>query len=252
VDDRERELKSLIEQKQTLENTYTPDYPDVVALSRRIADLQAEIANASTAPASAPAPLTVPDSEVAKRRDPPELVQLKFKLRSVQQSIADTKTEQARIAQKIRIYESKVESSPMVEEEFKQVTRDHDTALQFYNSLLGKMNESSMATALEQRQQGEQFSVMDAPNLPDAPTFPNRYAFAGGGFIGGMLLGLLIAAFLEYRNTALRTEKDIWAFTQLPTLAIISHIDGLPKPIAAKSRWNPFSRSNKLIQSAGG
>jgi uncharacterized protein involved in exopolysaccharide biosynthesis len=47
-------------------------------------------------------------------------------------------------------------------------------ALAFYNSLLTKMNESSMATALEQRQQGEQFRVMDPPNLPDAPTFPNR------------------------------------------------------------------------------
>jgi uncharacterized protein involved in exopolysaccharide biosynthesis len=46
--------------------------------------------------------------------------------------------------------------------------------LQFYNTLLTKMNESSMATALEHRQQGEQFRVMDAPNLPDAPTFPNR------------------------------------------------------------------------------
>jgi capsular polysaccharide biosynthesis protein len=108
-----------------------------------------------------------------------------------------------------------------------------------------------MATALEQRQQGEQFSVMDAPNLPDAPTFPNRYAFAGGGFIGGIFLGLMITAFLEYRNTALRTEKDIWAFTQMPTLAIISHVDGLPRPEAPKSRWNLFSRSNKLIQSAG-
>ncbi len=248
VDERERELRALKEQKATLETTYTPDYPDVVALSRRISDLEAEIAHSTSAPPPAPAPQ---DASVATRRDPPELLQTRFKLRSVMQSIAETKQEQARIQQKIKVYEDKVESSPLVEEEYKQVTRDHDTALQFYNSLLAKMNESSMATALEQRQEGEQFSVMDAPNLPENPSFPNRYAFAGGGFAGGLLLGLLLSAFLEYRDTALRNERDVWAFTKLPTLAVISHIGGLPQTDKPKGRRNPFSRSPKPIESVG-
>jgi len=248
VDERERELRALKEQKATLEATYTPDYPDVVAISRRISDLEAQIAHSTNTQPAAPA--TAPDPSVATRHDPPELLQTRFKLRSVQQSINEAKQEQARIQQKIKVYEDKVESSPVVEEEYKQVTRDHDTALQFYNSLLAKMNESSMATALEQRQEGEQFSVMDPPNLPETPTFPNRYAFAGGGFAGGLLFGLLFSAFLEYRDTALRNERDVWAFTKLPTLAIISHIGDLPKAEKPKGRWNPFSRS-KPIESVG-
>ena len=40
------QLKALIAQKQELEAHYTPDHPDVVAISRKIADLQAEIAHA--------------------------------------------------------------------------------------------------------------------------------------------------------------------------------------------------------------
>jgi hypothetical protein len=120
--------------------------------------------------------------------------------------------------------------------------------LQFYNTLLSKMNESSMATALERRQQGEQFRVMDAPNLPEEPTFPNRLAFAGGGFAAGLTWPLLIAGLLEYRDTSLRNERDIWAFTKLPTLAIISHIDELPQPAPEhSSRWKLFSRGNKTI-----
>ena len=47
VDERKTELKALIEQKQALEALYTPDHPDVIAISRKIADLQAEIAHAS-------------------------------------------------------------------------------------------------------------------------------------------------------------------------------------------------------------
>src|SRR5207245_420280 len=89
------------------------------------------------------------------------------------------------------------------------------------------MNESSMATALEHRQQGEQFRVVDPPNLPESPAFPKRYVFAAGGLGLGLLIGLAIAALLEYRDTSMQSELDVWTFIKLPTLATISHIDDL-------------------------
>jgi uncharacterized protein involved in exopolysaccharide biosynthesis len=157
----------------------------------------------------------------------------------------DAKAEQLRITQQVRTYEARIESSPQVEAEYKQITRDHQAALDFYNSLLKKLNDSSMATALEQRQQGEQFRVVDAPNLPDSPVFPNRLLFAGGGFAGGLVLGLLLTGWFDYRDTSLRSERDVWAFTKLSTLAVISHIDGMPQPEPEPSRWKLFTRFNK-------
>jgi polysaccharide chain length determinant protein (PEP-CTERM system associated) len=244
ADDRRAQLKALTAQKQELEALYTPDYPDVVAISRKIADLQAEIAHAPAEPA--------PAAPAANRPDPPQLLQLKFQLRSVELSIAEAKKEQTRIQQELRTYEARIEASPLIEEEYKQVTRDHETALQFYNTLLTKMNESSMATALERRQQGEQFRVMDSPNLPEEPTFPNRRVFAGGGLAAGLMLGLLVAGLLEYRDTSLRNERDIFAFTKLPTLAIISYIDSLPQSTPDRSRWKLLSRTNKSMESVSG
>lgn len=245
VDERRKELNSLIEQKKQLETLYTADYPDVVAVTRKIATLQAEIDHA---PAAEPTP-----GPAIHQPDSPQLLQMKAQLRAVQESMIVARKEQARIGQDIRTYEARIESSPMVEAQYKQVTRDHDTALQFYNSLLTKMNESSMANALEQRQQGEQFSVMDPPNLPDGPKFPNHIVFAAGGLLSGMFLGLIIAALLEYRDTSLRDERDIWAFTKLPTLATISYVDGLPKPAGkdAGRHFGLFSRMRKPVESAG-
>jgi polysaccharide chain length determinant protein (PEP-CTERM system associated) len=248
VDERKTELQDLIKQKQALEAQYTPDYPDVVAISRKIADLQAEIKRDSAAPAPAPTPA----ASTVNRSDPPHLLQLKAQLRAAQTSMANTKQEQARIEQQIRAYEARIQSRPQVEEEYKQITRDHQTALDFYNSLLRKINESSMATALEQAQQGEQFRVLDPANLPDAPTFPNPFVFAGGGFAVGLLLGLALVALLEYRDTSLRNERDIWAFTKLPTLAVISRIKDLPQPVKPRTRWKLFSRTNKPVESALG
>jgi polysaccharide chain length determinant protein (PEP-CTERM system associated) len=245
-DDNRAELKRLVQKKQELEAAYTPDHPDVLAVSRQIADLEARIDRAPVE--TIPPPDTnrvVPDSV--------EVKQLKAQLRAAQQTLAGAKEEQNFIQHKIRTYEGRIESRPVVEQEYKQLTRDHDTALQFYNSLLTKMNESSMATALEHRQQGEQFRVMDPPNLPESPAFPKRIVFAGGGFAFGLILGLAIAALLEYRDTSLRTELDVLTFTNLPTLGMISHLDTLeaPKSTRAVRRSRGITSLNNPTESAG-
>ena len=237
-------LKSLIAQKKELEGQLTPDHPDVQALSRKITDLQNEIAE------NAAHPSTPANTSAGARPEPPQLQQVKAQLRSVQQAIVAQKQEQAQIAQQISAYQARIEASPMVEQEFKQITRDHETALQFYNNLLAKTNESSMATDLERRQQGEQFQVLDAANLPDAPVFPNPYLFAGGGFILGLIVGLGIAIALEYRDTSLRTETDIWTFTKLPTLATISYFEEVSKMTTKRKLFSLFHRTTTPAESA--
>jgi hypothetical protein len=63
---------------------------------------------------------------------------------------------------------------------------------------------------------------------------------------------MLLAGLLEYRDTSLRSERDVWAFTKLSTLAVISHIDGLPQAEIPGSRRKLFSRTTKPIESALG
>ena len=48
----------------------------------------------------------------------------------------------------------------------------------------------------------------------------------GGGFFAGLVLGLIFVAWREYRDTAVRSERDLWAFTKLPTLGVISLTGG--------------------------
>lgn len=251
VDARQQQLQQMIAEKAELEARYTPDYPDVVTLSRKIAELQQQLAQPSTHPNP-----TTAGTGTSARPEPPQILQLRAQLHAMQQGIINKKQDQARLEQQIRMYEGRIESSPMVEQEYKQVTRDYQTALQFYNELLAKMNQSSMATDLERRQQGEQFRVMDAPNLPEEPTFPNRRVFATMGIAAGLALGLLLSALLEYRDTAMRNERDVWAFTKLPTLAVISHLDSAPQlgmRGAKRSRLFPkFTRHTKVLEGSRG
>ncbi len=246
LEERRAHLKDLQAKKKELDALYTPDYPDVVSINREISDLQADIARANVDSAGSGIAST------PSRPDSPQLQELRAQLRGVQQTITSSRLEQADLRKRIGAYESRIAASPMVEEQYKEITRDHDSALKFYNDLLTKMNQSSMATALEHRQQGEQFHVMDAPNLPDEPTFPNPRIFAGGGLVLGIFVGLALAAFYEYRDTAIRNERDVFAFTKLPTLAAISYLEGLPQVPEQRKRWWPFSRAYKPVESVNG
>ena len=208
------EMDALLAQEADLTARYTSDYPDVVAVRRKISDLRKQMA---TVPA--PSTSAIPK---ANRIEPATVQQLRAQLRAEDQAINSKRAEQSAITQRIGDYQSRIHASPMVQEEFKNVTRDYQTAQQFYDDLLKKMNQSKMATDLERRQQGEQFRVMDEPNLPDQPAFPKVSLFVLGGLGAGLMLGLMMVGLIEYRDTALRSERDIWAFTKLPTLAVIS------------------------------
>jgi polysaccharide chain length determinant protein (PEP-CTERM system associated) len=236
------QLQALLNEEADLTKRYTDDYPDVVAVRRKIKELRAEIASA---PPTAPvAPVTT-----ASRGDSPAVQQLRAQIRALDQGITQKRHEQGLISSQLRVYQDRISSSPLVQEEYKTLTRDYTTAQAFYDSLLKSVNQSKMATDLEKRQEGEQFKVMDEPNLPDEPSSPKRSAFLTGGFAAGLGLGLLLVAWVEYRDTALRSERDIWAFTKLPTLAVIS-LTGEAQSVATGQRWT-FGRRKPKIAAAG-
>jgi uncharacterized protein involved in exopolysaccharide biosynthesis len=109
-----------------------------------------------------------------------------------------------------------------VEQEYKSITRDYQTALDFYNDLLKKQNNSQMATELERRQQGESFRVLDPPSLPQRPSFPDRRLFALGGLGLGLVLGAGLVQLAESQDKSLRNSRDVELYLKLPAVAVIS------------------------------
>ena len=91
--------------------------------------------------------------------------------------------------------------------------------------MLHKRDDADMSASLQRRQQGEQFQLVDPASFPEHPTFPNSLQFAGGGFGGGLVLGLALALLLEFRDKSLRTESDVEALLKLPILAMVPVMD---------------------------
>jgi uncharacterized protein involved in exopolysaccharide biosynthesis len=156
--------------------------------------------------------------------------------------IAEKTNHQEEVKRQIKEYQGRVQSSPSVEQEYTELTRGYQTALESYNELQKNRDQAAMATNLERRQEGEQFTVLDPANLPDRPSFPNRPLFALGGFGGGLALGLGLAFFLEMQDTSIRNERDVEVLLRLPVIAVVPAIG----PLAS----NKQKRSRASVQSS--
>jgi hypothetical protein len=69
--------------------------------------------------------------------------------------------------------------------------------------------------------------------------------FAAAGLAAGLSLGFLLVAFLEFRDKSLHSERDLWAFTKLPTLGIIALTASGPDTASKVSGFGWFKRRPK-------
>lgn len=218
----ETQLSALQNQLVQLEGRYTADHPDVTKLKADIAQLRKKIDEANAT--GNDKPIEKDKAAQAKLNEPAQIQQLRALIHQYELTLKEKTRDQDRLQAQIKTYRSRVEISPLVEQQYNEILRDYTTAQQFYDDLLKKRGNSEVAEALERNQQSEQFRVVDPPSLPVNPTFPNRLFFAGGGLGGGMMIGFGIALLFEMKDKSIRTEADIDALLQLPTLALVPSV----------------------------
>ena len=214
----EQQLAKEQEQLLSLQQRYTDKHPDVVKLKNDIAELQKRIQDSATKKQKEPIEAGTKNLGL----EPPEIQQLRAQLHQSELAVAQKQEEQAHLQEQLRTLQSRLQLSPKIQQQFKSLTRDYQTALGFYNDLLKKRNESQMATELEHRQQGEQFRVLDAPSYPERPSFPNRSLFGLGGLGAGLIAGLGLVQLAEWRDKSMRSKQDVEIYLRLPILAQIS------------------------------
>jgi polysaccharide chain length determinant protein (PEP-CTERM system associated) len=214
----EQELTALQQQLSALQAKYTPEHPDVIKVKAQIDELNRRMAEA-------PAPKAPVSGAQASLREPPAIQQLRTKIKQDEFTIADLTKRQSQIQDQIRALQGRLQASPVVEQQLKELTRSYQTASDIYNELLKKRENSAMATDLEHEQQGENFRVLDAPSLPSTPSFPKKIVFVGGSLGAGLVLSLGILYLLAVSDKAMYSERDVELCLKLPVLTTVPSFD---------------------------
>jgi uncharacterized protein involved in exopolysaccharide biosynthesis len=153
------------------------------------------------------------------------MMQIESQLKANRLEIENYQQHEKKIESDITAYQARLNLTPETEQELADISRGYEESKLNYNSLLQKQNESQLATSLEQRQQGEQFRILDPPSLPARASAPNLLLISAAGLMLGFAVGASLTAFLEMTNVRVRQEKDLEDAVPLKVLIGIPHLD---------------------------
>jgi polysaccharide chain length determinant protein (PEP-CTERM system associated) len=220
----EQQLSALNSKLIELRSHYTDQHPDVVKLKAEIAktekmrdDLVAKGSDGKQA-AGAGADNS-PNSPV---------LQLQSQLQATQAEISNREQGVAGLKIRIARYQGSIDAAPAIEQRLAELNRGYDQSKTNYDDLLKKKNDSTRAQKVEEMQQGERFSTLDPPSLPQKPDFPNRLKFCAIGLGVGLMLGVAVAGSFEFFDDRLHDEAEMKAIL---AMTVVSEIPAVLSPM---------------------
>jgi len=205
----DQQLAKLHQELTELQAKYTDKHPDVIKVKGEIAAAEALRSKIDKDMSSRS------DTGTNKKLTPSQLqaqapiMQVESQLKAIDLEIANDRAEIKNINNQIGQYQSRLNLTPMREQQLAAIIRDHDQSQKNYQELLKKSQQSELATSLESQQQGEQFKLIDPPNFPLRPYFPDRSKMALIGIAIGLALGVAIAVVVEMTDLHVYTEGQV-------------------------------------------
>jgi polysaccharide biosynthesis transport protein len=214
ADEMMSELVTLQEQLRQARQRYENAHPEVTGLERAVAAVQrgfqAEVLGESGA---SPADRRPPDN--------PRYVALRTQLESNEMNLGAEQRRLDDLRGKLEEYERRLFQTPIVERDFKSLSRNYETSLQQYNQLRDKQRQALLAQELESGESGERFLLTSAAFLPRMPDSPNRIAVVMLGFFFASAAALAVVGVSEYLDKTIRNARMVALTLGSAPLAVI-------------------------------
>jgi succinoglycan biosynthesis transport protein ExoP len=190
---------------------YSDDHPDIKRVQRNIESLEARIAAGEGAGRSGP-------------RRTPVTVQLQTQINAIDTQLAGLQGQSFGLRAKLNDFESRMTTSPEVEREYQQLTRELNIAREKYNELLSRQMDAELSEAAIAGGRGDEFKLMRSPAMPSDPAKPARLAIGLLGLIAAVLAGLTAAVVAEALDPTVRSTGDIRRVLNVSPIASIPDI----------------------------
>ena len=204
-------LKSKLAAEQA---KYSAAYPDVVKLKTELAALQARMKKEASEP-SAP----------AEKPQNPAYLTLNAQLQAVKSNISATIRQRKQLNDKIANYQKDLSETPSVQRKYRDLRRDYENSQHQYLKLKSKQMDARIGEQMEKDREGERFSLIDPPNLPQRPAKPNRLAIIVMGFVLSLGGGLGYAAIAEGLDKSVHGARALVGVIGEAPLSVIPYIE---------------------------
>lgn len=194
---------------------YTDKHPEVQSLEEELKAARRDAAAARQQPAA---------DRIAQLQLDPAYRQLMTDRELARLRIRDLERAEADAGRQISVYQARVESAPMVEQQLASVQRDYDLEKQQYSDLSAKLHMATIAQNVERNHRGEQFTVLYAAPFPTEPTKPIPWRVMLISIMAGFCLGGAAALGREYLDRSVHDVRDLKDEFELPVLGEVARI----------------------------
>jgi succinoglycan biosynthesis transport protein ExoP len=204
---------------------YAESHPEVQLLLRSVASLTARTAvqGSVTAPMDA-APSRSPQREA-----------LVYQLDSAAAELAELELLRDELADKQRLYDARLLEAPEIERQYRDLTRDYESAQQRYAEIRAKQMQAEIAEELELDQKAERFTVVEPPSLPLEPAGPRRNLLAMLGLSAALGGSVGLAWLRDLMNPALKSPRDLARLAEARVLTAVPYV--VTPRERARERW---------------
>ena len=243
IDSRIMELRAQLEQ---LKSRYTSKHPDVVTAQRRLESLLQEKESATSAAANGDGPsadasagpagaegggggVRIPNPTYSDLRL--QLVEARSRVESLQQRVARTRD-------KLNTLQQKRDEVFKVEAKLKELQRDYNVVQNRYQTMLSRLETAELSEQRNEQADNVRFRMIETPQVPSAPSGPNRPVFLAGAFVLSLGAGSGLALLLGLLKTSYGSVQHIRRDYDIPVLGTLSR-----QPGPGEAKWRSLDRA---------
>ncbi len=209
-----RTLQDKKSQLAASRKRYSEQHPDIVKLSREVEQLQAELVRLEASP----------QKNSGLQADNPAYITLQAQLKAAEEELQSLTKTREKLRQRQTELRANLAASPLAEKEYRMLLEDLDATSQRYRDIRARQLQAKVSEQFEVEGKSERLTLIDPPNIPEEPAFPNRPLFLLIGAVLSFGLGAAAVILAELLDASIRDERVVLATLGTYPLATIPYI----------------------------
>ena len=214
-------IRALEQKLDGLRLTYTEQHPDIVAAVRMIAELKEQkvVEDKERRPLIDKLPRPAARTPLGQ---PSLHDQLMLSLSTAEANVAALTARVAEYGNRYSELQAAANALPQIEAEYKQLTRDYDVIRARYDKLLERREQAQISGDVEASDAGIGFRIIDPPQVPFAPSAPDRPRLMTVVLLAALGCGFGLAFLISQLKITFNDEGTLREATGISVLGSIA------------------------------